>query len=126
MLNLLMSLILVDEAKAVAKEQADFEKNRALKGVKEITLNPKEAAKLLEILEEELSGKMYDRIYVMQSQFGRFNSWFWKRDTEWMFTWGDALRLRAYLAYKLNKGIDKEFTVHTDTLSKMPVYRKVN
>jgi hypothetical protein len=126
MLNLLMSFILVDEKKALAKEQADFEKNRAVKGLKELTLNNKEAVRLLEILEDELSGTMYDRVYVMQSQFGRFNSWFWGRDTEWMFTWGDALRLRAYLAYKLSKGRDKEFTVHLDTLSKMPVYRKVN
>lgn len=126
MLNVLMSLILVDEKEELAHEQADFEKNRALRGIKELTLNTKEATKLLAILEEELAGKMYDRIYVMQSQFGRFNSWFWKRDIEWMFTWGDALRLRAYLVYKLNKKLDKEFTVHTDALSKMPVYRKVN
>lgn len=121
MLNELMNWVLVGEK----KEAKVVAKSLPRRGLTELTLNNKEAKVLLAILEEELSGKMYDRVFVMQSQFGRFSSWFWKRDIEWMFAWGDALKLRAYLVYKLSKGRDTEFTVHVDTLYKMPVYRKV-
>jgi hypothetical protein len=92
----------------------------------ELVLNKKEAARLLDILKEELDGPMYDVVFVAQSRFGRFTSWFWKNDIDWQFSWGDALRLRAYLMYKLGKGIKGDLRIDTTAVHKMPLYRKVD
>lgn len=90
-----------------------------------LSLNHKELVRLLDILNAELDGERTNNIVVMASQYR--NSWdaVFSRDIEWVFTWTDALKLRAYFTYYLAKEKKAAVNIPMTTLNKFPIYRNL-